>query len=66
MQSSEYVTGISVWWLLKSEIKILMISVLLLSESDWLLCCLSKVQMVILKLKGKMKIFLLKENIIIS
>ena len=65
-QSFEYVTRISVWWLLKFEMKILMISVLLLSESDWLSCCLSKIQMMILRLKDEMKIFLLEEDIIVS
>ena len=66
MQNSEYVIKISVWWLLKSEMKISMILILLLSESDWLSCCLSKVQMMILKLKSEIKIFLLEEDIIMS
>ena len=65
-QSSGYVTRISVWWLLKSEIKILMISVLLSSESGWFLHCLFKVQVVILRSKGGMKVFLLEEDIISS
>ena len=66
MQSSGYVTGISVWWLLKSEMKISKILILLLFESDWFSCCLSKVQVMILKSKNEMKIFLLEEDIIVS
>ena len=66
MWSSGYVTGTSVWWLLESEIKVSMILVLLSSKSGWLSCCLPKVWVVILRLRGGMEVFLLEEDIIIK
>ena len=46
--------------------KILMILILLSFESDWLLCCLLNVWMVILGSRGGMEVFLLEEDIIVN
>ena len=46
--------------------KILIILILLSFKLDWLSYFLSKVQVIILKLKSEMKVFLLEENIIVS